>query len=152
MFRFARVIIRIGRRHLGVDRPQPCVQLVLQDFVPNSGDDSAMFLPLADVVAEVVQLDAMVVVELDQPVVAAADGAVGRRAALLVVLVVRVVPEQRPFGQFAASAAAAARGSRRRRRRSSPPASSGHFQDRREQVHRDDRRRRSLPAFVTPGQ
>jgi hypothetical protein len=51
--------------------------------------------PLADVGAQVGQLPAPVVVELYELEVAGADRAVGRRAALLVERVVRVVPEQR---------------------------------------------------------
>ena len=62
---------------------------------PSSGICRGQVVLLADVVSQVVQLDAHVVEELDQLEVAVRNRAVGRRAALLVVLVVRVVPEQR---------------------------------------------------------
>ena len=92
---------------------------------------------LADVLLDVVQLDVHVVEELDELEVAGADRAVGHRAALLIVLVVRVVPEQ-------ARRDRAARAAEQRDeahavepvRPANRSLQAGHFHERRKQVHR----------------
>ena len=60
-------------------------------FLESDDDQVAGF---ADVVAEVVELDLVFVVQLDQLVISGADGGVGHRTALLIVLMVRIVPRE----------------------------------------------------------
>ena len=139
MLRLRRIVVRIRRRHLGVDRLRARRAARRAACSPTPASRRRCCVCFADVVAQVVQLDARVVVELDEPVVAAADRAVRRRAALLVVLIVRIVPDTAAARVTCRPVAVAARGSRRRTPRRGSRFWPVICEDRRKQVHRDRR-------------
>src|SRR5687768_13083139 len=97
------VVPGIGCRHLGADLSapgvQPCAELPGQ-----LGPRSGQVVLLADVGRDVVELHTHVVEELDEFEVAGPDRTVRHRPAELVVLVVRVMPEQSGTPQSALAA------------------------------------------------
>src|SRR5262245_16821895 len=93
VLRLRGIVLRVRRRHLGADRLPPGVQAVAET-VGQFRLVLGQVVLFADVLLDVIQLDVHVVEELDELEVAGPDRAVRHRAALLVVLVVGIVPEQ----------------------------------------------------------
>src|SRR5690242_20167948 len=97
---FRRIVSRIARRHLCADFLAPGMQSDAQ-FVGLPWHGGRQVALLTDVFPQIVKLHAHVIEELDQLEVAGTNRAVGRGAPQLVVLVMRVMPEQRIAVQLA---------------------------------------------------
>ena len=131
-------MLRIRRRHLRADRLAPGVEPRAKVGDPlRLGGGEVGFL--RDVGADIVELDAHVVEMLDEFEVARTNRAVGHRPAKLVVLVVRIVPEE-----IAHRPRAAAQHRREAntvdRRACGTRGQAGHLHQARENIHGDNGR------------
>ncbi len=145
-----RIVFRVTRRHLApTSSRHACKRSRSSSTLPGILSAKLCCSPMSS--RRLYKLDAHVGEKLDQLEVAFADRAVRRRAALLIVLIVGVVPEQLVALEVAGlpeqrhQAHAVERGLCSVRE-------TDDFRERWKQVHADDRRVADAAGFVSPGQ